>query len=128
MKKYLLLMPILCFCLTALGATGRGHQEPYSYTTTIYQVTLSGAQTQTELVAAISGISFVIDKIIFSSASAGTLYLSDTTGADVDYGYLSIPANGCIIDNDVNVKFAAGEAIDVTTSADAYVMICYHNE
>lgn len=128
MNKTIIVIALLLICVFVFGATGKRFEDGNYYKTTVYTATYSGAQTQTEAIAAVTGLSIVVDKIIFASATAGSLYLSDTTGADVDYGYVSIPANGTFIDNEVNIKFASAEAVDVTTTANTYLHLEHHYE
>ena len=88
----------------------------------------TGAQTQYEIVVGVSGKQWVVDYIIFATGTAGSLYMSESTTVRLDKIYAA--ANTTQYIDNCNIRFSAGEGIDVTTdiSANHTVYIEYHQE
>lgn len=88
----------------------------------------TSAQTQTEIVAGVSGKKLIIDQIITSFAAAGSLYFSE--GTTVKLGKIRCIANDTKYLYNVNLRFSVGEGIDVTTdyAGNHTVDIEYHQE
>ena len=126
-----IILLLVCSMFT-FAETGRKYVDGVALQTTIITKTLSGAQSNYELLKdtdIASGRSYFIDRMIFSSLAANSLYLNDSgTNADVGCGYFRVPANSTIIVNDINLKLQAACGLYVTTTAAGEIQIDYHLE
>lgn len=129
MNKTIIVIALLCVCAIVYGATGRSFEDGNYYKTTVYTTTYSGPQTQTTGVAYSTGLSIVIDKIIWSAATAAWMYISDVVSDSTpDYGYVYSGTSSSFLDNDVLMKLTASQGLYVTTSGAGYLHLEYHYE
>ena len=130
MKKYFLIglcLPIAVLCI--LGFTARKDYSPLSLNSTIITKTLSAAQNNYVLLEPTAGVTYFIDKIIFSASTATYLYCNDTkTAGDVGYGYVYVPANGTFIDNDACLKLSKAAGLYINCGGSSFIQVNYHLE
>lgn len=122
-----LFIPIAVLCI--IGFTSRKDYSVYSLNNTIITKTLSAAQNNYELLENVTGRTYVIDKILFSSANATYLYMNDSaTAGEIEYGYAYVPASGSFLDNDVCLKLSKSAGLYINVGAASYIQINYHLE
>jgi len=88
----------------------------------------TGAQSQAEIVAGVTGATLVIDSLIFAVSAACNLYISD--GTTVELGKIYAAANSTVYMPNLNIELSSGGGIDVTTSLAGNHTVCveYHQE
>ena len=127
MKKQLTIIVVMAMCLLALGMTGKRYHDRWGWSTTIITKTLSAAQNNYVLLPPVTGRTYVVDKIIFSNATATYLYMNDTkTAGDVGYGYVYAPTNGSFIDDDMCLKLDAAAGLYINVGGASYLHVEYH--
>lgn len=123
-----LLMLLVCGAVWAGVQYDPVQREAFPTTQQRYNGDFTGAQTNLELIAGVSGKQWVIDYITFSFATAGTIYFLE--GGSGVYGPWACIANDTKYLPNCNVRFSSGEGIDLTTSLAGVhrVSIEYHQE
>lgn len=86
------------------------------------------AQTNTEIVAGVSGKVLVIDYLMVSADATGTFLLAE--GGSTVFGKVHLIAGVPLVMANPDIKFSSGEGIDVTTTnaGNHTVWIEYHEE
>ena len=107
--------------------SGRRYRDYRTFITTVITKNFTAASANYELLDEVIGTQYVIDCIIFSGLTASHFYFNDSgTTNERSYGPYYTPANGTVIDRDMNIKLAKSCGFYVSVGGASDITVEYH--